>query len=110
MPIERRHIVFRPAEYIDAIRDYRRRCGSPLPPDRVLRSELGGEDELHATLTLASREGAESQIAIPQHELVAALVFHCINHRIPLPSKTPKGLKRYAESLALTLDLEIAPA
>ena len=36
MPTELRHLLFRPAEVVQAVKEYRRRMGHSLPPGTIL--------------------------------------------------------------------------
>ncbi len=105
MPAERRDILFRPLEYVEAIRFHRRRCGLPAITGRFLRSALSSEEPLSVEIVMESA-GGEASITVRQDELLSALIFACLQSRIPMPARIPKALRREAECLAITMRAE----
>lgn len=106
MPAERRHIMFKPAEYAEAIREYRRRCGQALPAAALAGCHVSGEDRVGVELVL-DVQGTEQRVTLKHDEVLAALVFYCLNNQLPIPQRTPKGLRRFADCIAITMEADI---
>lgn len=118
MPSELRHLLFRPAEVVQAVKEYHRRAGVPLPSGAVAR--CGPEAEgtgvrFRITLVLdqskidqgksqapsCPAEGEEYDLVIEGPALAAALILHCRDRRIPLPAVAEKSLTRFGEQTCL---------
>ena len=114
MPSELRHLLFRPAEIVQAVREYHRRLGTPLPSGTVARCgpECEAEDggvSFRITI-LPDHDGAgpaitgEAQrqdIVIEGPSLAAALILYCRDRRIPLPAGADKSLQAFGEKVCL---------
>ena len=109
MPSELRHIVFRPAEVVEAVEEYLRRLGTPLPSGNVVDCgpvrEDGFDGKVSFSITIVpdeplgearSRTIAEgrTEVVIEGPALAAALILFCRSHRIPMPATADKSLQR----------------
>lgn len=75
MPAERRYIIFRPLEYIEAIRTHRHRLGQPFPPGSEVRYTLSETDGwISIGLEFGGDEGGTT-VRIRHEELLAALIL-----------------------------------
>lgn len=117
MVSELRHILFRPDEVVQAVREYRRRVGTPLPTSAVARCgpEADG-DAVRFRIAFAPERargvplpaGGEGQdVVIEGSILVAALILHCHHRRIPLPAGAEKSLARFGEQVCLVARMNI---
>ena len=117
MPTELRHILFRPAEILQAVREYHRRSRQPLPSGSVLSyavetEETGGAVRLRIELALDPPAGqmysrlsdaAQQDILIEAPNLAAAVILYCNMQHIPLPASAEKSLQRFGEQLGLVV-------
>jgi hypothetical protein len=120
MPTELRHLLFQPAEVLDAVREYHRRFSTPLPAGRVMQCGL---DEAEAAagrtcfrIVLATpstkvaapgkpAEDTRREIVIEGHVLAAALILYCRDRRIPLPVAASKQLRHFGDQVCLVTTL-----
>ena len=115
MPTELRHIVFRPAEVIQAVKEYYRRSRQPLPTGSVLScavetEKANGAIRFRIKIALDSTDGhlysrsagtKEQDILIETPNLAAALILYCNMRHVPLPARANKSLQRVGDQLAL---------
>ncbi|MBV9813832.1 MAG: hypothetical protein JO326_13875 [Acetobacteraceae bacterium] len=115
MPAELRHILFRPAEVVQAVKEYHRRLGKPLPTGAVVgcapeSDEAGGVVRFRIELVPDVVEGAprpspgteqRCEIVLEGPALAAALILHCRDRRIPLPANAGKSLELFGSQLCL---------
>lgn len=115
MPSELRHLMFRPPEVVQAVKEYHRRLGVPLPSGAVARcgpesDGAGGAVLFRITLVPdqgkglsphAAGEGEQREVVIEGSALAAALILHCRDRRIPLPASADKSLQRIGEQVCL---------
>ena len=109
MPTEMREIAFRETEFFSAVRDYRLRRGEPLPIGSVLGIEFDEEEaDLTATIKIGKSDGHDIiSVAVPTESIAAALIFFCINHKIPLPAHAAKSIKKAGNSVALVININM---
>lgn len=109
MPTEMREIAFRETEFFSAVREYRLRRGEPLPIGSVLGIEFDEEDDdVTATIKIGKDEGRDViSVALPTESIAAALIFFCINHKIPLPAHAAKSVKKLGNSVALVININM---
>ena len=109
MPTEMREIAFREREFFSAVRDYRLRRGEPLPAGSVVGIEFEeDDDDLTATIQIGRDKGREVvSVALPTESIAAALIFFCINHKIPLPAHAAKTIKKQGRSVALVININM---
>ncbi len=111
MPTELRHLLFRPAEVVQAIKEYRRRMGHALPSGAILacgpECESSGEI-LRFRLTLGPDEtgkrgvgGRGDMVVIQGPALAAALILYCRDRRIPLAASADKSLRLFGDQVCL---------
>ena len=115
MPSEVRHILFRPAEVVQAVKEYHRRMGKALPAGAILHcgpkcDNVSGAVRFCIMFTPDPADGrapttpgdaAQRELAIEGPALVAALILHCRDRRIPLPAGADKSLRLFGEQLCL---------
>ncbi len=115
MPSELRHLIFQPAEVLQAVRTYHQSAGKPLPPGEVVTCaaepdvENGSIRFRIAMIPVAQRgelrtPGAlqtQKLLVVDGPALVAALILHCRDRGIPLPARAEKSLKMVNEQLCL---------
>ena len=117
MPSELRHILFRPAEVAQAVREYYRRTASPLPAGRVARCgpECEGPgstvqfrmvfDPDPAEVAAAKSDDTRHEVIIAAPILAAALILYCRDRRIPMPATGDKLLQRFGEQVGLIVTI-----
>lgn len=113
MPSEVRHLLFRPAEVVQAVKEYHRRSGAPLPSGTVARcgpeAEGGGvrfritlvPDRARDRTPSAATEAARYEVVVEGPVLAAALILHCRDRGIPLAASAEKSLQRFGEQVCL---------
>ncbi|HYC05144.1 MAG TPA: hypothetical protein VEB20_01505 [Azospirillaceae bacterium] len=108
MPTEIRHIIFTNDEVMRAVVEYHKRTANPLPPGNVIRCAPEKVDQqiklsLHVAL---DADGARQILVLEEPVLAAALIFYCIQNKIPLPTKAAKSLQMVGEQVALKVTKE----
>ena len=115
MPTELRHLLFRPAEVVQAVKEYRRRMGHSLPsgtivscgPEcessgEILRFRLTLEPDADAGKTHPKRgEGGRQEMVIQGPALAAALILYCRDRQIPLAASASKSLQLFGNQVCL---------
>ena len=115
MPSEIRHIMFRPGEVVQALANYYRRLGEPLPAGTVLRCnpechETGGivrvrfaiaPDQGHGGEQPADGGSTHREMIAEGPALAAALILYCRDRGIPLPARADKSLQLFGEQICL---------
>jgi hypothetical protein len=115
MPSEIRHIIFRPGEIIQAIKEYYRRRGQALPRGTVLSCNpecyaateavrlrlVIAPDIIDRPASLKPIQPAEQVVLVETPDLAAALILYCRDRGIPLPYKATKSLQVIDERLCL---------
>ncbi len=114
MPSELRHLLFRPPEVVQAVKEYHRRIGTPLPAGTVLqcgpesegasgvvRFRIVLEPDLGEGVAPKPGEEPRQEVVIEGPALAAALILHCRDRRIPLPASADKSLQRFREQVCL---------
>jgi hypothetical protein len=108
LPAELRQITFTSTEVMVAIRDHRRRIRNPLPTGTVTGFEVRADNGVYADMAIADdMTGKRTTIRITDEALAAALIFYCIDHKIPMPVRATKTLGLIEGELRLTI--RIAP-
>lgn len=104
MPTEIRHIIFTQDEVVRAVVEYHKRTANPLPSGAIVKLEFEREPEVRCALHLDLDAGHTRQIFwIENALLAAALIFFCINNRIPLPTRAAKQLQMLNDKVALVV-------
>jgi hypothetical protein len=115
MPTELRHLLFRPAEVVQAVKEYRRRMGHSLPPGTILSCgpECDSSGEILCfRLTLVADAGAgtahpkrgdggRQDMVIQGPALAAALILYCRDRKIPLAASAGKSLQLFGDQVCL---------
>lgn len=109
MPTEMREIAFRETEFFTAVRDYRLRRGEPLPMGSVLGIDFGEEEtDVTARIRIGKDDGADvTAVDLPTESIAAALIFFCINHKIPLPAHAAKSIKKLGGNIVLVININM---
>jgi|SRR5258707_9985606 hypothetical protein len=107
VPAELRLLTFSSNEVMIAIRDHRRRTRNPLPKGTVAGFEMRSDNGIYADMAIADDSGKKTTVRINDEALAAALIFFCIDHKIPMPVKATKTLGLIEGDLRLTI--RIAP-
>ena len=121
MPTEVRHILFRPAEVIQAVREYCRRSGRPLPSGSVVScavedNEAGGAVRFRIKVALDAAGGGmypkpseieQQDLVIESPNLAAALILYCNARHVPPPARAEKALQRFGEQLGLVVTVGV---
>src|SRR5690242_17491420 len=106
MPSELRHILFRPAEVVQAIREYQVKLQQPLPSGLVVDygpDTDGAGGAVRFRMSIAFNHGKPSlepktvrqEMVIEPTTLAAALILYCKDRKIPLPASADKSLQRF---------------
>jgi hypothetical protein len=104
MPTEIRHIIFSNDEVVRAAIEYHKRTGSPLPPGTVIKIAFEREPVVRCAVHMGLDSDGSRQVHwIEETTLAAALIFFCINNRIPLPTKAGKNLQMVGDHVALII-------
>ena len=109
MPTEMREIAFRETEFFSAVRDYRMRRGEPLPMGSVLGIDFDeDESDIKARIRIGRDDGRDvMSIDLPTESIAAALIFFCINHKIPLPAHAAKSVKKLDGNIVLVININM---
>jgi hypothetical protein len=125
MPSELRHILFRPAEVIEALRKHQARMSQPIPagqvvecapeptrPGEPLRFRVGIVAETGRPSFAAGPKALRQDFVFDAPTIAAALIQYCHDHRIPLSANAEKSLQRFGEQIGLvtTYNMRQAPA
>jgi hypothetical protein len=110
MITEIRQLIFPRDELIRALVVMRKKRGQALPAGNVIDVEYGTakKGEITVSLNVAlDGSGGREVFTFDTNEIAAALIMHCIEHRIPLPAKANKSLQVIGDSLALVASLNL---
>ena len=82
MPSEVRTITFRQAEVVQALNDYGKRKGQPLPKGTLFRFSAEANDSVHVSLAIAvDGEDRLETVSFTSKEIGAALVMYCMKSK-----------------------------
>ena len=110
MVSEIRHLLFRPFEVVQAVAEFSRRAGVPLPPGTVVRcspENSGSGTPVRFRIVIAPDETdqradmSHREITIDSSTLAAALILYCHDRRIPLPASADKSLQQIGDQVCL---------
>ena len=112
MPSELRHLLFRPAEVVQAVKEYYRRTGKVLPTSTVVRccpESEGAGCSIKFRITIAPdrpdpkqpMDTTQQDVVIDGAALAAALILSCRDRRIPLPAHANKSLQLFGAQICL---------
>ncbi len=119
MPSEIRHILFRPVEVVQAVKEFYKQTSRHLPPGNVVQGGISGSEGGHdvgfkiyfaPTPPAAQPDAPYEQLEISGARLVAALILYCRNRNIPLSAKTDKLLQRFGDQICLITIYNANPA
>jgi hypothetical protein len=109
MPTELRHVLFKPAEVVEALVLHRRRTGEPLPSGSIVAcgvEQAGPAAPVGFHLAVERDCGgpdARYEVRVEGPELCAALLLYCRERRVPMPAKADKSLQRFGSRLGLVI-------
>lgn len=118
MPSEIRHILFSPAEVLDAVVQHARRSGRPLPAGSVINTEVvvsvpGApvrfRVEIAPDIRRASADGPNPISEFQAEDLAVALLAYCRSRSIPIPMRAEKALHKFGLRLGLVLTIGASP-
>jgi len=109
VPTEMREIAFRETEFFNAVRDYRIRRGEPLPMGSVLGIDFEEEEtDVTARIRIGKDDGRDvMSVDLATESIAAALIFFCINHKIPLPAHAAKSVKKLGGNIVLVININM---
>lgn len=105
MPGEIRLIIFDRIEVLNALTEYRKRRGKPLPSSDPVEVTIRDKPKILVTLAIVP-EGKQAPIefVFEGEELAAALIMYCIRRKIPLPATgVSKSIQLVGDSIALQI-------
>lgn len=105
---ELRCILFKDREVLSAILDRKRRLKEELPTGQITGLRLTGADD-SVSCTIVYDHGQQS-LTVPETELQAALLAHCMARKVPLPVDADKNvhLIRGRATLMITMNFNRA--
>ncbi|MFV3077723.1 hypothetical protein [Niveispirillum fermenti] len=87
---ELRCILFTDREVLSSVLDRKRRLREALPDGQITGLRLDkGEDEVKCAIVF---DNGRQTLSVPEHELQAALLSHCIARNVPLPVDADKSI------------------
>jgi len=86
---ELRCIVFSDKEILQAIVDRRRKLNESLPDGTITGIHMEMADGFRTTLQI---NNGQSAVEVPEQEVQAALLSHCMAKNVPLPADADKSL------------------
>lgn len=110
MPSEHRFLIFNDGEVVRAVSEYRKRQRTPLPAGTVVKTRYFTDPEVELMIRIGADDGSRRiDVMIGAEELQAAVVFFCIQRKIPLPAaKFVKNIKVVDQQLMLAITNEVA--
>jgi len=121
MASEIRHILFQPPEVVQAVGQYYRRVGRPVPNGDVVRCRADGGlpgVPVRFKITLSPEQGSaanrksrsakpseEFSVIVEETDIAAALIMACRTLKIPLPSKSGKTVQVFGEQIGLVFTM-----
>ncbi|MCW0181368.1 hypothetical protein [Zavarzinia sp.] len=104
MTTEVHTIAFAPHEIVAAIANFHRHRKLPIPSGKVVGMVFTAPPEIEGRFQiLADGTDVPADFTLDSATLAASLVFHCINHGIPLPALATKQLRRHEHGLELVV-------
>ncbi|MBF0562839.1 MAG: response regulator [Alphaproteobacteria bacterium] len=106
--MERRVVIFSPAEFLQAFREYGVETGKPLP--EAPPAKIAFEPVHEVALTLSFPPGSpgtkDGVISFTQEDALTALIRFCGSHNVPLPlAMAKKRLTSFKDGCALMIEL-----
>ncbi|HEY3768991.1 MAG TPA: hypothetical protein VGN44_09980 [Candidatus Angelobacter sp.] len=102
MPMESRTLHFANDEVFEALKEYGRQIGRPMPDgpgnSMALLPDTGARVTLNSMMRETTRSFTESEVA-------AALIMFCIKRSIPIARRSVKTLQVGNDSVLLRLDI-----
>jgi hypothetical protein len=107
--MEVRYIIFSPEEVRSAVVGFVQKQGQAASAKDVAAVELAGPNE--APNALVKLQGADpaKPIKLGDQYLVAALLLHCIERRIPIPKQASKRVQLSVHGLTLEMTTDRNP-
>jgi hypothetical protein len=105
---ELRCILFTDREVLASVLDRKRRLREALPDGQITGLRLqGGGDEMKCAIVY---DQGQTIVAVPPHELQAALLAHCIAKNVPLPVDADKSIYLIRGRVALMITINFNKA
>ena len=107
MIVERRAVLFPPAEFLDAVSRYAVHCGRrwPFATPSAFRFDPAADVALRIDFLPASGENSDEKFTFTGRDVESALLEYCLEHRIPLPKRANKRVEKWIDGAALTFQL-----
>ncbi len=105
MPTEERRIIFSDAEVVSAVQALYQRSKQIFPPGNVWNVTISEDNGCQIDCDVVDAKGRRDRVSVAGESLAAALILHCMLHKIPLPAKAQKGLMIVRGQLALNITL-----
>ena len=110
MPSELRHLVFKPAEVVEAILAQRRAGRKDTPAGSVVDSGIresseGAPPGFGVKIIPDRGDQTPFEILVEGADLISTLLLYCRNPSIPVPMRGSKGLVRFGSRLGLVVTI-----
>jgi hypothetical protein len=105
MPTEERRIIFTNEEVVGAVQALYHRAKEVFPPGNVWNIAISEDNGCQIDCDVVDGKGRRDRITLAGERLAAALILHCILHKIPLPAKAQQSLTIVHGNLALNIIL-----
>jgi len=105
MPTEERRILFSDEEVVTAVKALYQRAKESFPPGNVWNVAISEDNGCQIDCDVVDAKGRRDRVSVAGERLAAALILHCITHKIPLPAKAQKALVIVQGKLALSITL-----
>ena len=101
MATEERRIIFTDAEVVAAVQALYQRAKQAFPPGNVWNVTISEDNGCQIDCDVVDAKGRRDRVSVSGERLAAALILHCIQHKIPLPATAKKALVIVQGQLAL---------
>jgi hypothetical protein len=109
MATEERRIIFTDEEVVAAIKALYHRAKEVFPPGNVWNVAISEDNGCQIDCDVINAQARRDRVTVAGERLAAALILHCIQHKIPLPAKAQKALSVVHGKLALNITLPSGP-
>ena len=109
MATEERRILFTELEVVAAIQALYQRSKQVFPPGNVWNVAISEDNGCQIDCDIVDAKGRRDRVTVEGERLAAALILHCMQHKIPLPAKAQKSLSIVHGQLALNVILPSGP-
>jgi hypothetical protein len=109
MTTEERRIIFSDEEVVGAVKALYHRAKETFPPGNVWNVAISEDNGCQIDCDVVDAKGRRDRVTVAGERLAAALILHCIMHKVPLPAKAQKALTIVQGKLALNITLPGGP-